>query len=785
MVLLRYTVSVAILLCCFTSAEATQPAVVEVDSVDSTTFGVSALHSLTLGSSYAVCLASYHCIGGGTGAPCRPDGGEGFFIQQNGTSCTEDKGRVLKDAAGNCYYRQNLNGDLRQWGATIGSAYDCSPTTGAGAAGCSDALALLNAMQTSVSQAAFGIHHLTAGGVQIKLLHSFILDTYMDFGNDAQLVSGDSLIDTPGTVLLGDTANLGVTIDQSDYSSLHNLIVEPGWFPITYPTGPSGISELYAVRDAMFNNNMTGITCNAKACNDHDLTVAAFDTAFDMSGQSLSLNHIRADGNVCFWYHDNGSESKWSDLSCSGLATKGGDANEYFSITNVADNGSGVCRVTVSGSTSDLVADMLVWVSNLNSGAGNSNAVNANGRWKISLVPGHPDQVDLQTSSCIGTDLDGPSPTGTWVLGENRITGLSSTANIRQDQEVILPGGTTGLHVVAIWAAKNTVLLDGPIAASNSTGTVTFRGHTFTGGPYTCTAGGSSPCFILSAAERVAAGASAGGSAAGGVATAFMLGTSASGIQVSNAFVYGYALPVHVNDTQHVRFANFGTDATRSLKDDSTGFMLVDGSTKSIDFVNGGSGKDGAGLTINTGGNFPKGCVNLVNFNVGSFEVDDGCLAVFGTQGVSDYLLVGNDARRVQMLGDLKGLSGYYETPLAESVTDTNGLRLQAGPSWWGGQLDMGGPSPSSSSGTGLDAGSSDSAGRISVTVSGLTSVTVTFASTWPGKRPVCYATDETSNIAVRVSAIGNTSVTFSTSNSSSHFNVSDNISYLCVGFSK
>jgi hypothetical protein len=64
-------------------------------------------------------------------------------------------------------------------------------------------------------------------------------------------------------------------------------------------------------------------------------------------------------------------------------------------------------------------------------------------------------------------------------------------------------------------------------------------------------------------------------------------------------------------------------------------------------------------------------------------------------------------------------------------------------------------------------------------------SLTLTFASVWPGKRPVCYATDETSNIAVRVSAIGNTSVTFSTSSISAHFGMNDNLSYLCVGFSK
>jgi hypothetical protein len=55
------------------------------------------------------------------------DGGEGVFIKK-GTDCTDNGGSVIKDQAAtpNCWYRQNLSGNLRQWGVTPGSKYDAA-----------------------------------------------------------------------------------------------------------------------------------------------------------------------------------------------------------------------------------------------------------------------------------------------------------------------------------------------------------------------------------------------------------------------------------------------------------------------------------------------------------------------------------------------------------------------------------------------------------------------------------------------------------------------------------
>jgi hypothetical protein len=365
------------------------------------------------------------------------------------------------------------------------------------------------------------------------------------------------------------------------------------------------------------------------------------------------------------------------------------------------------------------------------------------------------------------------------------------------------------------------VLLDGTITAASGSGDVTFRGGTFMNSGGTCTAKGSAPCLVLTAAERVLAGGSPGGVASQlngvGVATGFMLGScsadctkndpeSASGFMLSNAFVYGYQLPVHAKNIAHARITNFGSDATRNLKDNVRGFALVDGPTADINFVNGGAGKAGFGIQINVPDpetNFDKGCVNFVGFHVGSYEVDNGCLTTVGVQGLADFLLVANATRRVQMIGDQPGLDAVYEGPTAEAVTDTNGFNLNSGRSWWGGQENLGGSPPVVSTDQSciipvtacatLDDGSSASAGRVSIAekqgTSGPTEIKLTFTPVWPGKRPACHASYEgtaahpiSADIPLFVESVDQDFVVFK---ATSALSVGDNISYVCLGFTK
>jgi hypothetical protein len=101
------------------------PAVFEVDSIDGSGTGVTSLQSLSPPSTTTVIhLASYHCIDGVH--PCQSDGGEGLLVR-GGTGCTtssSDGGSIFCDQAGNFWRRENLNGDLRQWGITYHSDYD-------------------------------------------------------------------------------------------------------------------------------------------------------------------------------------------------------------------------------------------------------------------------------------------------------------------------------------------------------------------------------------------------------------------------------------------------------------------------------------------------------------------------------------------------------------------------------------------------------------------------------------------------------------------------------------
>jgi hypothetical protein len=100
-------------------AQVPPPPVMEIDTVSSI-----ATRS-DLGNYTALHAAAYYCAP----APsvCVADGGEGLFVKNNTGPCNADGGSVIQDAAmhpRNCWYRQNVKGDLRQWGLTADSPYD-------------------------------------------------------------------------------------------------------------------------------------------------------------------------------------------------------------------------------------------------------------------------------------------------------------------------------------------------------------------------------------------------------------------------------------------------------------------------------------------------------------------------------------------------------------------------------------------------------------------------------------------------------------------------------------
>jgi hypothetical protein len=105
--------------------------VIEFNSIDGTWSG--ALRANAAPPMFAAHVAAYYCA-----QSCNtvtPDGGEGLFVAGAGRCdrTTDDDGgyKIVDhydpngDDKGTCWYRQNINGDLRQFGATWGSIYDC------------------------------------------------------------------------------------------------------------------------------------------------------------------------------------------------------------------------------------------------------------------------------------------------------------------------------------------------------------------------------------------------------------------------------------------------------------------------------------------------------------------------------------------------------------------------------------------------------------------------------------------------------------------------------------
>jgi hypothetical protein len=120
---------------------------------------------------------------------------------------------LIVDTLGTCWYRQNINGDLRQFGVTLGSDYDCKH---GGIQTCipvwdSSVTPAVTILQNAVTAAkTAGVYQVTTSGVQIYLASAFSLDGNMTLdGGVGSPEAGTSDIDSPGTISeFGDTIRI-------------------------------------------------------------------------------------------------------------------------------------------------------------------------------------------------------------------------------------------------------------------------------------------------------------------------------------------------------------------------------------------------------------------------------------------------------------------------------------------------------------------------------------------------------------------------------------------------
>lgn len=412
--------------------------VVELDSIDGATTG--SLHNYMPSKPPSplsqVYIASYHCYVVISGR-CAPDGGEGLLVYQTGSTChaaDEDGGSIFYDASHNCWYRTNLNGDLRQWGLTQLSPYDATANK-LSAAGASSFIQH-NAIPALL---AAGITNISTG--QVALYFQSVLplgSPGMSFSCGAaggNQVPGGVFQALPGTIYLEHGAYFDLQT-AGNASVIHNCLLLPSWLlpspgslsppnqqashdcmPLngspagvnfTYPA--VGYSDLEAIRANMIICADTAIKFDTNSGGrSHDLWAFGFDNPFYLSHADHSgLDDTAADGDICYYVDQGGGNTRVSNSICDVTLTKNPSVPGHT-------NSNCVQWDTTNG---EIVCNSEYWqISNITASA----TTNSYGR--------HNCRIKLVAGTAVGSWIDQSTmpPTG-HPPSPSLISGLSSSA---------------------------------------------------------------------------------------------------------------------------------------------------------------------------------------------------------------------------------------------------------------------------------------------------------------------------------------------------------------------
>lgn len=369
------------------------------------------------------------------------DGGEGAFSYFAG-ACSEDGGSIIKDGAGNCFKRANLNGKLAQYGVTDGSVYDWN-THGISS---TDISSVLTAAGTAAQ--AIGLTTLHTNGISVYLATSYTQPSKLT-------VTCDQTVGVPQSGRWFDTLKGAVYEAHGvEWHTAGRIIgrnhcyLAASFLIAGVPTNAQQSSALLA---NMISNGDTGLFCDTRGCDDNNLFIVGFDTGYEATGAGENrLTDAYIDANVCEWITGAGSNPSWRNVNCFGYLTQtAGGKQEDFNITKV-ENSSGLCKVTVTaaggsnpGTLADLIYANYIYITGLTS---TSNG--CEGQWHISNI-----DTGAGTFTLVGSAVLGPTTFGHWALGSNVIY-VSDGTNIASGEVINgldAQGIPTGTTVTAAW----------------------------------------------------------------------------------------------------------------------------------------------------------------------------------------------------------------------------------------------------------------------------------------------------------------------------------------------
>jgi hypothetical protein len=279
------------------------------------------------------------------------------------------------------------------------------------------------------------------------------------------------------------------------------------------------------------------------------------------------------------------------------LTTNQAHTFDAWTISGLADNGSGAWRVTTS-TVNDIVTGEKIWVY-----TGEAHyAAGAGGQWTVTRIDAT--HFDLQGS------VTAPTTTGNTIAGSTYIP-VASTANLAVGMGVSGSGIPTGVQIGAVWRTRNAISLAQNLPA---TATATGVALTFVSGAYP----GSGGEAFYDGTWRAGAG--------------FALG-DADGMMCSQCFAFGNAIGYNFRSAIGVSILNAQYDQWATYPHVANQNLTPIG----VEFTSGGSG---AGAY----GNVWKG--SLIT-NAGVFILNN--MTTFGANAT-----VGNTVE-VERLGSASG----------------------------------------------------------------------------------------------------------------------------------
>jgi hypothetical protein len=616
------------------------------------------------------------------------DHGGGLWKKIAGT-CTVDGVLCVKDGANNYFQKQDFRATIEETGVVTGSVYDCSKTTGAGAAGCTafDAKrdALLAAVTASHKTGATTDGLIVKQTTPLTLPSNVTLDCGLAWIGNKN--SDGDLTNLPGTIYTG----AGASLKHSAGSGYHNCAAVSAAYAAVAPFGTIRAEmDFWGQGGTAQTNADTGFVCDVTGCNDSNDTFNGYDVGLQNSTSGdATFDVIEGDANVGLAAFANNGSRRYNGINVFPFTTRGlknvvdgtgantwNDSNsEWWTVTGIVDDGTGHCAIqSTEHSLVDIHTGDLVLITTLPIREG------CQGKWTVTKSGSN---IVLN-----GSSFAGPTTTGTFVAGKGIISGLANDANISPGQTITgVAGITDGTAVLHVDHISHFAVIDcgSFVGCANVTGSgsgvsIPFANSTGTLHGTTChpPKGG---CMIISPGGRFVAGNSAGGLRAANLATGMMFGGPDSevdkdaGAIVNGAQVFGHEVQYRIRNALHPSLHQISGDTDGTVNDPTQVGMWIDGEDEAVDISGRALGKLGIGLELNNVAG-PQRCVHFATLGADvsdgdfvSVQVDDGCLNLDASHATTGDILLGHLSGPT-FLGNNSFPNGciYAETDQARSL---------------------------------------------------------------------------------------------------------------------